>query len=211
MPAFLPSNVVSHGNYYGNQKICALIGKIISQKYGISNTWDSQYEATRVIYDQICTSNTIFEVNDTKKLLRMINKPGYTVMFSVNGEVPQFSDVETKELLRQLGLMKLSNGEIIKECAYIAVVEKGKIIELIGEAPGESLSLTGAIRQMRDDYLITSVCNNDSGDHKCSITINGKEYSINKPGLNIVVYDSALQTVVDSVCVDSNASSNVIR
>lgn len=42
-----------------------------------------------------------------------------------------------------------------------------------------------------------------TNDSQASVTIDGKEYAVNRRGMNIVVYDKETQKVVDSVCFDT--------
>ena len=64
----------------------------------------------------------------------------------------------------------------------------------------EDQSLDGVIKNgagILIDYHVGSGGSQTS--HSSSVMINGKEYSCNETGLNIVIYDNLRNTVIDSV------------
>jgi hypothetical protein len=84
--------------------------------------------------------------------------------------------------------------------AYLSVMDDGK---LVYEASSNAqLNIEGSLDGGLD-YLLTSSCKQDGGGSK--IVLNGKEYSMNKSGLNIVVYHKDSQMVLDSLCFGTGA------
>lgn len=80
--------------------------------------------------------------------------------------------------------------------SYCAVIAQKSVIEEIDSKP---IRMTGEVENLTFDLLSTGG-NMGTGS---SIVINGQEFSQNKRGLNIVVYDIEKQEVVDSVAFDT--------
>ena len=50
-----------------------------------------------------------------------------------------------------------------------------------------------------------------SDGNVASVVINGQEYSVNRRGLNIVVYSHYQDKVIDSVCFDTQEGAFALR
>lgn len=70
------------------------------------------------------------------------------------------------------------------------------------EDAGEKEALVeGTVHNGLIGYKITSGYDQEEA---ASILIDGEEYSLNREGVNIVVYSKTFQTVLDSVCLSSD-------
>ena len=61
------------------------------------------------------------------------------------------------------------------------------------------------------DHDFGLISRNYRGESYTSITMDGKEYSVNSQGFNIVVFDKNLGSIIDSVCFESTQSNSCIR
>ena len=205
-------SILSHGNFQGNLKNNAMIGKIISQKYDIPSVKDDQYEVTRDIYKQICDDYAITQIEDIDEYLQFINRPGYAVMISAYDDAVSGLKDSTKDLLWKLGTtVSWDKNEMFRR-AYTAIIQNGKTVDKVSlSTGGKPLTINGILKITNDTYSIVSAGYEDEGGSKSTISINGKNYSIGSRGLNVVVYDLYLQRVVDSVCFDTFSDSAIIR
>lgn len=104
------------------------------------------------------------------------------------------ADVEAME---SLGLTKA--GEIAGQprISYVARIEPNDVRE---EAGYRELTMSGLLEDGKTPYEILSG-GHDYGNH-VSIMINGEEYAPDHRGMNLVVYDSAEEKVIDRVRFD---------
>lgn len=107
----------------------------------------------------------------------------------------------TKEKLKALGLTSVDSfgGNV----GYAAVIDSGSIAyeQMQTDAFGEAIN--GATGTLSDgsEYSITSA--GEYSGNAGSIYINGTDYSLNRKGLNIVVYDLEKGEVVDTVVINA--------
>ena len=81
--------------------------------------------------------------------------------------------------------------------SFYAVISPGSVVEEIGSQT--VLSHEGMVGDV--PYTISSA--GYQVGNTSSIVIDGVEYSKNRRGLNIVVYDNSLKQVTDAVCFDT--------
>lgn len=117
-----------------------------------------------------------------------------TILIAVKDDAAKEMSEDVEEELKALGLRRAQEISGRAGSSYLALLEKETVEEKAGFEP---LSLEGVLRDGRTAFLIESA-GHDCGSH-AGITINGKDYALNKRGLNIVVYDSAREQVIDSV------------
>ncbi len=109
-------------------------------------------------------------------------------------------DTPVSERLQALGLKTNLEGK--HSHSYIGVINGGKVIfEKLGQddEPTECQLKIG----VHDLYAVSR---NYKNGNEAVIKINGKDYSVNERGLNIVVYNKATKTLVDSVAFDTHIS-----
>ena len=138
--------------------------------------------------------------NDTSLFayLNLYNKkPGYTIIISVKDDAASSFSDEARSAFSELGFNNLSGLQ--QRDSYIGILEDGiPCFEQRnhGEKP---------IYYNETAFSVTSG-GYDSGNIS-SVLINGNEESLNKRGLNIVVYDKQLQETVSSICFDTCAQT----
>ena len=109
------------------------------------------------------------------------------VLLSVCGDGAQGLNDEKRAALQRLGLQTDFSQAVDR--GYCAVIDGG-VREELGDAP---VALSGTLSDGAE-YALSSA-GTDVGNAS-SIMINGKEFSPNKTGFNIVVYNTALHTVI---------------
>lgn len=195
--------VENHGNLSGNLKNTALVGALLSEDYGLPAVEDAQYEQARPGFRRVCSNSLLPQVTDIDEYLRLLARNDYTVLISVQDDAAARMRASTKTLLRELGLSTEWSRSAMFRRAYIAVIADGEIRELVSQDNlGKALRCSGSFNQMRNRYEIVSTGHDNTDGLLCAIEIDGKDYAVNRRGLNIVVYDPAAESVVDSVCFD---------
>ena len=146
------------------------------------------------------------EISDFLKYLTVINNPDYTVFISINDDGVSALNDEIMSALQQIGIQTpLSEKDSDRNpqyfrYSYYAVCNPGNLAEEnIGT---DVLTTTGMTRDGRYQYSISS-SGFAAGTPNASIVIGGHEYSMNRRGMNIVVYSNAEGRVLDTVCFDT--------
>lgn len=124
----------------------------------------------------------------------------YCVMI-VSSDTPVGPDTtqESIRALMELGLRTDLYGK--GRCAYAAMIDAGQVIF---EEFKSNTSWTINQEITVENKKVKLVSNGFyTGDQKGLIWIDGKNYSPNNRGLNIVVYDKAAETVLDAVSFDT--------
>ncbi len=205
--AVLPrENVIGHENLWGSIKMSQYIGKILSETYGVAAVGDEQWENTEDYYTQIIKNCELTHISDFAEYLKAVDDSCYSVFISVQEDAGgKFSD-EVKQALKELGL-KIDVSER-PGYSYYAVLNPGEpVIEQISK---EGLTRTGSFRNGRSVYSITS--QGAEAGKKAQIEIDGVEYTVNKRGFNIVVYDHMTMRVIDRVRFDTKGDNkNAVR
>ena len=134
--------------------------------------------------------------------LKMLGKKQYAIFISAKNDAENAIPDSIIKSLQELGL----HADRENKCSYCAVLEGGNIHE---EASEQALETNASLSGNPDvHYSIKSA--GSGSESLSSIRINGREYSKNLPGLNIVVYDNQLKQVIDSACFDTR-SGKMIR
>lgn len=187
----------AHASLAGSIKIMDFLGNLLSTEYGIEKKSDMQWEETRDFYESILREYEIIYTTDIYTYLDLINNERYSTFISVRNEASAHLDEEMIALMKKLGLSpKLENQY---QASYLAVISGDNIYEEVGY---EKLEYYGTIRNGRVSVELVSAgaeCGSMS-----SIIIDRQEYSVDKRGLNIVVYDNLLKKVIDSVNFDTS-------
>ena len=103
--------------------------------------------------------------------------------------------------LNQLGLKAELRDKY--RYSYIGIISKNNITE---KCENKELEVNGSTTGWNINYVVSSG-GYDSGNVS-SITIDGKQYSKNHRGLNIVVYDDEREIIIDKVAFDTCAEDN---
>jgi coenzyme F420-reducing hydrogenase beta subunit len=132
-------------------------------------------------------------------ITELINyKRRYCVIISVKDTPGHFLNDKIAETLLELGIRTHLKDKHWH--SFISILDRGKnIFEVMGDNEEPSF-FEG---KTSDIFLFVSSKAYRNGN-LAEIKIEGKDYSVNERGLNIVVYDPEKKLVVDSVCFDTH-------
>ncbi|MDO4633596.1 MAG: hypothetical protein Q4B01_07040 [Eubacteriales bacterium] len=178
----------SHVNLLGAKKVSDYLGAYLSENYSFSNTLSNEdadhWKTSAEKFQQLLDSFSLNVSQELSEYLSIASDENYTVMFSLSGQADQVLSEEQRQALLSCGLTLPEAGS---SDHYYAVLDGGK---LIAEESGK-----GKLRcDLEVDPLKVRVV---SGKNSV-IKVNDGEYARNTAGLNIVVYDKALQKIADS-------------
>ena len=122
-------------------------------------------------------------------------KEGYTLLISMYGDAAGAMDSSVESAFARLGLAEFADADA--GASYVAVVDGEAVVFERRERGEDPISASGKY------YDIT--CGGSDSKKKASIRINGKEYAKTDLGINIVVYDQQLETVVNQGAYDMSA------
>ena len=194
--ASLPEeNVTAHANVAGAIRFSDEIGRILKETYGIPSVSDEQYEKDMAAYDHVLNNDSLLKTEDFADYLTLLNDESYTVFFSVYEDAGEPMDDRTLDNWKALGLTVDLSG--MYERSYTAVLSGNVLHEACGT---DFLSQTMMFSGKRASVTIESA-GRSSGSWS-SVRIDGQEYSLSLPGINIVVYDNVTQKVLDRVNYD---------
>ena len=125
----------------------------------------------------------------------------YTVFISIKSDGPVDLSPELETSLRNLGV-DYDSYSGTGYYNYISILNNGSVVEETGSE--QRIERTGSF-DFGHEYKIQQ-----EGVDGC-IIIDRLDYSTNKPGINIVVYDNKQNDVVDTVNIDIYSDAQVVR
>ena len=193
-------NACDHPNVWGAIKLSDFFGDIFANEFGIDSTYDSQYEDTKDIFEQVKKNASLMYTSDFDEYLSLLKDSSYTVFFSISDDGTLLLTNEDMERLKALGIQSDLIGKF--QYSWAAVIDPlyGVSESLSGDS---SVKLSGAIGEPGGSYSVSST-GLRTGASGSSILINEKEHSRNTRGINIVVWDNYCNTIIDSVTFDTN-------
>ena len=213
-----------HLNYYGAVKLSDWIGEYLKER-GLNRDvrgmqdyehMEVQLDAWHKLLDRTIG---IHEIEDIAEYLtQAVTYENCYVMISVMDEGSKKLTDEQREVFAELGLKKLS--ELDYRESYIGVMADGIVVgELKGEEKQEDIeSRENEDSQEDEPYLVYRlgdgiVIKSGGFEHGgvSSISINGAEHSLNRRGINVVIYDYERDEEYDSAAFDTYASPTTVR
>ncbi|MCD8082491.1 MAG: hypothetical protein LUE86_02915 [Clostridiales bacterium] len=208
---FYDSN--THMNYYGATKFTNWFGNyLIEECDNCDVRGDERYafmEDELADYHRNIASIKLNEMTDPVEYISyLMEQDDYVIFISAKDEASSKLTQTQRDMFASMGLEKLST--LGYRASYLTVIDEGEIVvELTKEDPGSNEEgQESKYRGSLDngvEYEITS------GGHflgnTSSVLIDGKNYSKNSKGLNMVVYDKKLEEVIDHVCFDTCSAS----
>ena len=125
--------------------------------------------------------------------LKALSEGDYDIFVSVKGGASEMKE-NLKEAMREIGFSKPMDEFYAASCDMRNSVKQEDTSE-------EKALVEGTIHNGLIGYKVISGYDYDG---VASILIDGNEYSLNREGVNIVVYSKTLQSVLDSVCLASD-------
>ena len=179
-----------HANIWGAEKIADLMGEILVNEYGAAAVKDEQWEEAAAYTEKIKKEFALKYIDNAQEYLKALAEGDYDILISVKGDAAGPGE-DLKQAIKDLGLSE------DPENSYAAVIDKESSVKQEDTGKTES-SVQGTLHNGLAGYKVISCRDEDRGS---SIMIGGKEYSLNKKGINIVVYSKELNDVLDCVCL----------
>lgn len=190
----------SHLNSFGAEKVSRHLAKYLVENYNLedkrNNPGYSDWNECTQYYKQEVSNWELSQETDIYNYLDKLNNPNYIVILSARDAFTNSLNKDILDKLKAIGVK--SDIKDKHRWSYISVLNNNKAIyEKVENAPLE-------YKTKINDIKIEIVSKGYSVGNSSSIKINGKEYSKNKRGLNIVVYDKLLQEIADSISFDTH-------
>lgn len=187
-----------HTNLWGAKKISAYLGGVLAKQYDIGENTDAQWEITKDSYTDTQKDFELLLITDIDEYIEALHDDRYSVFISAKGSYTSALKSPTIRRLQEAGLEIALQTDASGDdfYYYYAVLSEGQKEEYLGYDPKVCHS---TIRNGLTTFDIT-------GDG--SIIIEGKEESMQRDGLNFVVYHNVKKEVLDSVCFDTSTDEN---
>lgn len=141
----------------------------------------------------------ILSINELLEYLKVLKElDECLIIFSIKDTAGTWLKEDIQEKLYSLGLKEnLVNQWMV---GYAAVVDRGKLLFEEKSRQNGTVETSISVEEMKIDILSKPF---NSGN-VASVVINGKEYAMNRRGLNIVVWNLNEKKLVDSICFDTH-------
>lgn len=134
--------------------------------------------------------------------LKAISETDYLIVIAVRDTIGSHVGVEGYANLKKLGLKLLGSkedGSFEDWKGYVAIINKGILLyEKL-----EELHMTVEYETIIDNVKLEIYSSPFLSTNRASILVDDKEYSVNRRGFNIVVIDTDIRKVIDSVGFDT--------
>lgn len=203
-PDYPRESVTVHSNLGGSAAIARYFGKILQEQYDVPSVQDDQWEQSKAYYDILKENEALREITDTDEYLQTIANKRYAVFISSRLDANYGMNDSLRADLSGLGLAT-SWDENMDGQGYMAAITDEGIMEKVGVG----ITTSGVFRKGKSMFFM-KVPTLDY-ESSCQIQIDRENYSLNRGGLNIVVYDMELNTVVDRVNIASWGDCSLSR
>lgn len=188
----------AHANPSGARKMSRYLADYIAEQGYAVGTADEQWECTKAFNDHLFKDFKLANTTELSTYLDLLNDPGYTVFISAKEDAGAGMPEESRQALSELGLRE--NWNDAYQCGYLAVIDKQSIV--YEKLSRQKQEYSGSFRDGLVRIAAASAGYN--AGNVSSIRIDGTEYSRNRRGLNIVVYNNERHCVIDSVNFDTS-------
>lgn len=184
-----------HLNYDGSVLTTKHMAEFLASNYNLQDYRIGEENS----WDRACTEWHRREQNmdlayttDLGEYLDIVSSGGYTVVFSINGEI---DEAHQQVLVKGLGIEAYPGVES-------GIIKNGTVIAL----NGRGISYLWRDELDSQDYAIAGNCrDNGSGNmsYDATLYVNGVNCSVVPQGVNIVVYDNVIQEFASVVGFDA--------
>jgi len=189
-------NLLSHPNYLGAAKVSNYLGNLLVTEYGILPKDDPSYDISRELYEHRIENIKLTSTTDIYEYLDLLNNDKYSVFVFGPIAYSSFINDEIMNRLTTLGFTTDLRG-IPDGTHYCAIKDASSITEKLTD---EDFNFSGSIREGLTTYSYTINTTNMLQRYKTyNMTINGVQCGNQKLGLDIVVYDNELKTIIDKI------------
>lgn len=145
---------------------------------------DRKYHLCRNIYDYL--DKILSEIRSLTVLISVKDTPGFALNSRIN---------------KKLAKLGLKTSLVDKHWhSYVAVIDSGRVINEVISKKDERVAYVGKL-SCGDVKVVSRSFN---AGNIAYIGVNGVDYSENKRGINIVIYDKTIGEVIDSVSFDTH-------
>lgn len=191
----------SHLNDSGATKVSAYWSEYLKNKLP-DHRGDTRYNDYQTNYQYYCAEK-LKRTTDLQKYLELITDSQYDLYFCINDGLGDIKSYQ--EILQILPFENLVKADWVT--SYVGVISNGNILE---DKLGKEIEISwsGTVNGNYIEILSQGWRVGDNG----SIRINGEEYMLpEQRGLGIVVYDTLLNKVIDSVTFDVRLNAQAHR
>ncbi len=190
-----------HLNILGCEKASSFLGKYLKENYEFETAMSDEnrkfWDASAVKFNSLVESYTLPVVKECGDYVRALGNEDFITAVTVCGTTGSYFTAKQQKAFSELGL-KVPAADTEKGTAYFALLDGRKVVR---EKEKTGVAKAKPYPWGEDTFQIVS------GDlahrEKTRVTVSGNEYEVNKPGINIVVYDKTLGQVVDVVNFDT--------
>lgn len=182
-----------HLNHIGSEKLTKYLGNYLKEQYALA---DHRGDETYISWDinVLCTEQQVYnqrmtEIYSMENYLRKLDHAGYIVILSIEGQLNEENKVELVQALGDFGINEataLQGGTWVKHQGEFLFYSKGE-----SEYFWHQSVSTG-------DLAVKGITTTDAelyfGPEKCNKVGNG---------INVLVYDTITETLVDAVGFDA--------
>ena len=198
-----------HLSYTGARKLTSYLGTFIKEHFDVPDRRTDQkyafvekdYEKYQAIVGKRLISGALLSEDYFmffEKVLEM-KRDDYLVIIAVKDIIGDYVSDEMAAWMQSLGLEKNLQGYGWN--AYIAVVDGGEVLyEELEETEDLPLLYTD---KTATGHTISVVSKPFACGNEVRIIIDDRDYAVNSRGINIIVYDRALNSVIDTAAVDT--------
>ncbi len=194
---------LAHLNYRGSQKFSSFIGKYLTELFEIPDhrgeeeysSWQNDSDFIR----QMVLDRELFENTSAESIVQMIKNPNYWVFVSVDGNVHTSSDEKIKSFMHEMG---------------ITDEEANRVWYIINGLPVWDTSMDNGelyISTKPHDFRLKRAYNEKDDIYKNEITIDHVSYKRVNNGVNIVVYDTLTEKIVDCIGLDADEGYAAVK
>ncbi|WP_051226524.1 SGNH/GDSL hydrolase family protein [Butyrivibrio sp. MC2013] len=187
---------IGHLNFRGTPKFSRYIGAYITEHYDIPDrrgderysSWERDAEYIRQkIYDQELT-----EITDLAAYADKLRNPFYTLFISFDGEYGDVNVPDLRYVLDRIGIPSDIDGGVL-------CLQAGELSWKNASKNDEYYLTAGS-----HDFRLRSSSNSDNGAISCTITADTFTRKAVTNGINILVYDSRTDKIVDMAGLDAD-------
>ncbi len=195
----------NHLNYRGNQKFSLEVGAYIKKNFDIiDHRGEADYQTWQNNADYITTmieNQMLLECVDKNDLINKLTNTNYHLIISLDGNYMANKDV-VYDFLNQLNISEAINAE---KSIYYKDNGDGILWE------GGEKDVEQYFRLDSHDLLIRNVFDELTATYINEIIIDNMQYKKVANGINVIVYDTVTQNVIDSFGLNADDAYNVVR
>jgi hypothetical protein len=204
----------NHESIMGSLKTSQYIASYLAENYPVERSYSNHVASSfNESYATYAEYYKCFQLEYALKssarleayLSRLAGLDGYIIVIAAKDEFYGNLTEEQKSALRSLGLKTDFNADIYRY-SYVAIIDSGHVIYEACSPDKIEYKY-----KVTEDMDITAISAGFSVGNLSSILFSDEEYSPNKRGLNIVVFDKSIRYIADSVNFDTDEGTDAFR